>query len=160
MSMNVTNLHAAPGSRKKSRRLGRGHGSGRGKTAGKGTKGQKARAGGGVPAHFQGGTLGLVHGLPQKRGVHFRGPYYKVRPEAINVGALEAFEPNTVVTKEILVAAGLVDKGAKAVKILGAGDLTKPLTIQANAFSEGARQKIEQAGGTVVQVGEPKAQES
>jgi large subunit ribosomal protein L15 len=160
MSMNVTNLHAAPGSRKTSKRLGRGHGSGRGKTAGKGTKGQKARAGGGVPAHFQGGTLGLIHGLPQKRGIHFRGPYYKARPTAINVGDLERFEPNSVINQEGLVAAGLVDKGAKALKILGAGNLTKPLTVQANAFSEGARQKIEQAGGTAVQVGEPTSQES
>lgn len=160
MSMNVTNLHAAPGSRKTSKRLGRGHGSGRGKTSGKGTKGQNARAGGGVPAHFQGGTLGLVHGLPQKRGIHFRGPYNKVRPVAVNVGDLEQFEPNAVVDKKTLVAVGKVDKGAKALKILGAGELTKPLTVQANAFSEGARQKIEQAGGTVVQVGEPKAQES
>jgi len=160
MSMNVTNLHATPGSRKTSKRLGRGHGSGRGKTAGRGTKGQNARAGGGVPAHFQGGTLGLVHGLPQKRGIHFRGPYNKVRPTAINVSALEQFEPNAIVGKEILVAAGLVDRDARAVKILGAGELTKPLTVQANAFSEGARQKIEQAGGTAVQVGEPKSQES
>ena len=160
MSMSVTSLHAAPGSRKARRRLGRGHGSGRGKTAGKGTKGQKARAGGGVPAHFQGGTLGLVHGLPQKRGIHFRGPFGKVRPEAVNVGALEQFEANAVVDQAALAAAGLVDKSARAVKILGDGELTKPLTVQADAFSEGARQKIEQAGGTVVQVGGPKSQES
>lgn len=160
MSMNVSSLHAAPGSRKERRRVGRGHGSGRGKTAGKGTKGQKARAGGGVPAHFQGGTLGLVHGLPQKRGIHFRGPYGKVRPTAINVGDLEQFEPTSVVNLESLIAAGLVDDGAKALKILGAGDLTKPLTVEADAFSEGARQKIDQAGGTAVQVGEPTSQES
>jgi len=160
MSMSVTNLHATPGSRKSRRRLGRGHGSGRGKTAGKGTKGQKARAGGGVPAHFQGGTLGLIHGLPQKRGIHFRGPFGKVRPEAVNVADLEQFESNAVIDQATLVAAGLVDKKAKAVKILGAGELTKPLTVEAHAFSEGARQKIEQAGGTVVQVGGSKSQES
>ncbi|HEX5415678.1 MAG TPA: 50S ribosomal protein L15 [Chloroflexota bacterium] len=159
--MDVTNLHAAPGSRKKSRRVGRGHGSGRGKTAGKGTKGQKARAGGGVPAHFQGGTLGLVHGLPMKRGIHFRGPYGKVRPEAINVAALEKFAPNSVVNLESLIGAGLIDNAARAVKILGEGELTRPLTVEATAFSESARQKIEQAGGTAVQVGgEPKSQES
>lgn len=160
MSMSLQSLRSPAGARKSRRRLGRGPGSGRGKTAGKGTKGQKARAGVSIPAYFQGGSLGLVHGLPTKRGTHFRKVPGKIRPETVNVGALERFAPGTTINRESLIAARLIDSGARLVKILGEGTLTKPLIVEADAFSEGAKQKIEQSGGNVIIVGHSAAQES
>lgn len=160
MSMNLGSLSPAAGSRKKSRRLGRGHGSGRGKTAGKGTKGQKARAGASIPAYFQGGSLGLVHGLPTKRGTHFRQAPGKVRPATVNLRDLEQFTAGSTINRNILIAAGLIDNGARSVKILGEGALLHPLTVEADAFSEGAKQKIEQSGGTAIVIGHSTAQES
>lgn len=149
--MNLSNLHPTPGSRSKKRRVGRGHGSGRGKTAGRGTKGQKARAGGGVPPYFGGGQNAYA-GMPVKRGLHNKQPR-RIRPVEVNVGALAAFESGAVVNHEALARAGLIGRHDRLVKILGDGELKRPLTIEATHFSAGARTKIEAAGGQVVVVG-------
>ena len=125
-------------------RRGRGHGSGNGKTAGKGHKGQKARSGAPRPG-FEGGQMPLYRRLP-KRG--FNCPSSK-EIVGINVSALECFENDTVVSVDTLIAVGIVKNPKDGVKILGNGELTKKLTVQANAFSEGAKAKIEALGGTV-----------
>jgi len=161
MSMNLSDLHAAAGSRPKRRRLGRGHGSGRGKTAGKGTKGQKARAGGGVPGYFEGGQNALVHRMPTKRGLHFHTTpnKEKSRPAAVNLRQLSRFEAGQTVDLETLVAANIVNKSTRRVKILADGELTHPLTIVAHQFSTGAKTKIEAVGGQVVVVEPSSAEE-
>lgn len=160
MSMNLSDLHAAPGSRKDRKRLGRGHGSGRGKTAGRGTKGQKARAGGHVPNYFEGGQNALVHRMPTKRGERFRIPQNRPRPEAINVRDLGRFEAGTTVDRTVLQTAGLVDDRARMVKILGTGELSHALVVRAEFFSAGAKAKIEAAGGQAIVVGAAVAEEA
>ncbi|MGH2458912.1 MAG: 50S ribosomal protein L15 [Chloroflexota bacterium] len=152
MSMNLNELHAAPASRRAHRRLGRGHGSGRGKTAGRGTKGQKARAGGGVPGYFEGGQNALVHRMPVKRGLHFRSVPNKVKPVTVNLRQLSRFAANQTVDLDALVAANLIQKSARKVKVLSDGELSQPLTVAAHYFSASARAKIEAAGGRAVQV--------
>jgi large subunit ribosomal protein L15 len=159
MSMNLSDLHPTPGSRPSRRRLGRGHGSGRGKTAGKGTKGQKARAGGHVPNYFEGGQNSLVHRMPTKRGERFRTPQHKPRAAIVNVRDLIRFEAGALVDRAVLQAAGLVDERARFVKILGEGDLDRVLVVQAEHFSAGAKTKIEAAGGQAVVVGAPVTEE-
>ena len=124
-------------------RRGRGHGSGNGKTAGKGHKGQKARSGGGKRPGFEGGQMPLYRRIP-KRGFTNRNT---VEIVGINVSALERFDNDAVVTVETLVEAGIVKNPRDGVKILGNGELTKKLTVQANAFSAGAAAKIEALGG-------------
>jgi large subunit ribosomal protein L15 len=151
MSMNLSDLHATPGSRRAHRRLGRGHGSGRGKTAGRGTKGQKARAGGGVPAYFEGGQNALVHRMPTKRGVHFKS-VPRERPATVNLRQMSKFAAGQTVDLAAMIAANLVDKSARRVKVLGDGELPHPLTVAAHEFSASARSKIEAAGGKVVLV--------
>ncbi len=150
--MDLHELRAAPGARKESRRLGRGHGSGRGKTAGRGTKGQQARAGRHVRPGFEGGGLPMIMRLPFKRGIGFFNPnpttYYTV-----NVRQLSRFEPGAEVTVAELAEAGLVPAGVRRVKILGDGDLDRALTVRAHAFSAGARTKLEAAGGQAIVVG-------
>ena len=142
--MNLSNLQPAEGSKHSDNfRRGRGHGSGNGKTAGKGHKGQKARSGGTRPG-FEGGQMPLYRRLP-KRGFTNRNTLEIV---GINVSALEAFEAGSEVTVETLVEAGIVKNVRDGVKILGNGNLTKKLTVKANAFSEGAKEKIEAVGGT------------
>lgn len=124
-------------------RRGRGHGSGNGKTAGKGHKGQKARSG--APRiGFEGGQMPLYRRLP-KRGFTNRNSKVIV---GINVDALERFEADSVVTVETLLEAGVIKNPRDGVKILGNGELTKKLTVKVNAFSEGAKAKIEAVGGT------------
>ena len=141
--MNLSNLHYAEGSRQSDNiRRGRGHGSGNGKTAGKGHKGQKARSGAPRPG-FEGGQMPLYRRLP-KRGFKCRNSKEIV---GINVSALERFENDSVVTIETLLEAGIVKNTRDGVKILGNGELTKKLTVQANAFSAGAVEKIEALGG-------------
>ena len=141
--MNLSNLHFAEGSRLSDNfRRGRGHGSGNGKTAGKGHKGQKARSGAPRPG-FEGGQMPLYRRLP-KRGFTNRNSKDIV---AINLGALEVFENDTVVSVETLIAQGIVKNPRDGVKILGNGTLTKKLTVQANAFSASAVEKIEALGG-------------
>ena len=141
--MNLSNLHYAEGSRLSDNfRRGRGHGSGNGKTAGKGHKGQKARSGAPRPG-FEGGQMPLYRRLP-KRGFTNRNSKEIV---AINLSALEVFENEAVVSVETLIEAGIVKNPRDGVKILGNGALTKKLTVQANAFSASAVEKIEALGG-------------
>ncbi len=141
--MNLSNLHYAEGSKQSDNfRRGRGHGSGNGKTAGKGHKGQKARSGAPRPG-FEGGQMPLYRRLP-KRGFTNRNSKEIV---AINLSALEVFENEAVVSVETLIEAGIVKNPRDGVKILGNGTLTKKLTVQANAFSASAVEKIEALGG-------------
>ena len=141
--MKLHELSPAPGSVKDVKRIGRGHGSGNGKTAGKGHKGQKARAGRGIRAGFEGGQMPLHRRIP-KRGFNniFATPYV-----AINVAALNRFEDGAVVNTESLLEAGIIKKAPYGVKILGNGKIEKKLTVQVAAFSESAKAKIEAAGG-------------
>lgn len=142
--MELSNLKPAEGSKHSDNfRRGRGHGSGNGKTAGKGHKGQKARSGSPRPG-FEGGQMPLYRRIP-KRGFTNRNTKEIV---GINVSALEVFENGTVVTVEVLKETGIVKNPRDGVKILGNGELTKKLTVKVNAFSEGAKQKIEALGGT------------
>ena len=141
--MNLSELRPAEGSKHSDNfRRGRGHGSGNGKTAGKGHKGQKARSGAPRPG-FEGGQMPLYRRIP-KRGFTNRNTKEIV---AINLGALEVFENDTVVSVETLIEAGIVKNPRDGVKILGNGELTKKLTVQANAFSASAAAKIEANGG-------------
>lgn len=135
-------LRAAEGARKKSKRKGRGEGSGKGKTAGRGTKGTKAR--GEVHLFFEGGQMPIARRLPKLKG--FTPPNQKIYG-AINVGDLEQLEQSEI-GPEDLHSAGLVHKRDKLIKVLGNGDLSKKLTVRAHAFSGSARTKIEGAGGT------------
>ena len=144
--MNIQSLSPAPNSTYKVKRLGRGTGSGHGKTAGKGHKGQNARSGGGVRPGFEGGQMPLVRRLP-KRG--FTNNWKKVYT-TINVSELNKLEPNTIVTAEMLKATGKISKiGEYGLKVIGNGEITIPLTVKANKFSESAIQKIQKAGGTI-----------
>ena len=141
--MDLSNLRPAEGSKHSDNfRRGRGHGSGNGKTAGKGHKGQKARSGGTRPG-FEGGQMPLYRRIP-KRGFTNRNTKEIV---GINVSALKIFENDTVVSVETLIEAGIVKNPRDGVKILGNGELTKKLTVQANAFSASAAAKIESLGG-------------
>ena len=141
--MDLSNLRPAEGSKHSDNfRRGRGHGSGNGKTAGKGHKGQKARSGGTRPG-FEGGQMPLYRRIP-KRGFTNRNTKEIV---GINVSALEVFENDTVVSVETLIEAGIVKNPRDGAKILGNGELTKKLTVQANAFSASAAAKIESLGG-------------
>ena len=141
--MDLSNLKPAAGSVHSGNfRRGRGHGSGNGKTAGKGHKGQKARSG--APRiGFEGGQMPLYRRLP-KRGFTNRN---SLEIEAINLGALERFENDTVVTIDMMIEAGIVKSVKDGVKVLGNGTFTKKLTVQAHAFSESAKTKIEELGG-------------
>ena len=130
---------------KNRKRIGRGPGSGNGKTAGKGHKGQNARSGGGVRPGFEGGQLPLYRRL-SKRG--FNNYNFRTVYATVNVSDLERFDEGTEVTVELLKNAGLVNKELDGVKILGNGELSKKLTVKANKFSETAKQKIENVGGT------------
>ena len=142
--MNLSNLHPAAGSKHSDAfRVGRGHGSGNGKTAGKGHKGQKARSGGQVRVGFEGGQMPLYRRIP-KRGFNCINTKKII---GINVSDLERFEADSVVTIDVLKEAGLVKNSFDGVKILGNGELSKKLTVQVNAFSKGAVAKIEAAGG-------------
>ena len=142
--MNLSNLHPAEGSKHSdSFRRGRGHGSGNGKTAGKGHKGQKARSGAPRPG-FEGGQMPLYRRIP-KRGFTNRNSKTIV---GINVSALERVDNEAVVTVETLLESGVIKNPRDGVKILGNGELTKKLTVKVNAFSEGAKSKIEALGGT------------
>ena len=141
--MDLSNLKPAEGSRQSDNfRRGRGHGSGNGKTAGNGHKGQKARSGATRPG-FEGGQMPLYRRLP-KRGFTNRNT---LDIEAINVSALERFDNDTEVTIDTLIETGIIKSAKDGVKILGNGELTKKLTVKANAFSEGAKAKIEAVGG-------------
>ncbi|MCC6176732.1 MAG: 50S ribosomal protein L15 [Chloroflexi bacterium] len=143
--MRLHELAPPKGAHTKRRRIGRGLGSGRGTTAGKGTKGQKARAGGGVAPYFEGGQLPLVRKLPYRRGFT---PLARVEYRPINLAALARFAAGSTVDVAALVGAGLLKNDREKAKILGVGEIDRPLTITAHRFSATARQKIEAAGGT------------
>ena len=141
--MNLHELQPAAGSTTAAKRLGRGVGSGLGKTSGKGHKGAKARSGGGKRPGFEGGQMPLYRRVPKKG---FPNPF-RVEYATVNVGALEVFEDGATVTVEDLKKAGLVKKTLDGVKVLGNGDLTKKLTVEAAKFTETAKNKIEALGG-------------
>ena len=141
--MKLHELAPAPGANTESYRRGRGHGSGNGKTAGKGHKGQKARSGGSIRPGFEGGQMPLQRQIPKRGSKNIFAKEYAI----VNVGDLEIFENGTVVNGEALVAAGLLKKTLDGVKVLGNGELTKQLTVEVAAFSESAKQKIEEVGG-------------
>ncbi|MYA28847.1 MAG: 50S ribosomal protein L15 [Nitrospira sp. SB0672_bin_25] len=145
--MKLHQLQPAPGSRKSKKRLGRGPGSGLGKTAGKGHKGMLARSGRANVAGFEGGQMPLARRLP-KRGFHnpFRTEY-----AVVNLKTLAALDQN--VTPQVLYEKRIVKKQSKPIKILGVGELDKPMTIEAHKFSQSALRKIEQAGGQAKVIG-------
>jgi len=144
--MRIHELKPAKGSRRESTRIGRGHGSGKVKTGGKGTKGQNARAGGGVPPYFEGGQLPLRRKLPYRRG--FTNPF-RVEAREVNVRDLSGFPAGSTVGPEEFETMGILRGKKGPVKVLGEGDLSVKLTVRAHKFSAGARQKIEAAGGTI-----------
>jgi large subunit ribosomal protein L15 len=164
--MKLHDLRPAEGSRKERTRVGRGIAAGKGKTAGRGTKGQKARAGGGIPPWFEGGQTPLHMRIPKLRGFKNR---FKIEYEVVNIGAIAAavergaFEveaapgakgkaksqPQITINQDILRAVGLVRTLNKPLKILGNGELSAPLFVVADAFTASARAKIEAAGGSV-----------
>ena len=141
--MKLNQLTATPGATKERNRIGRGYGAGTGKTAGKGHKGQKARAGHGMRPGFEGGQMPMQRRMP-KRG--FNNIFAK-EIVSINVGALNKFEDGAAVDAAALIQAGIVKKSCDGIKILSNGQLQKKLTVKANAFSQAAKEKIEAAGG-------------
>ncbi len=143
--MKLHDLRPNPGSKQKRKRVGRGISAGQGKTAGRGTKGQNARSGGGKGPYFEGGQLPLARRLPFKRGfTNINKIYY--RP--VNVGSLAVLESGAEVTPDVLVDMGLMRKSSEPVVILGDGDLDIALLVKAHRFSASAIAKIEAAGGT------------
>ena len=148
--MRLDELQPAPGSKKQKDRKGRGIAAGQGKTAGRGTKGQRARAGRGIHPYFEGGQLPLVRRLPHLRGFTniFREEFEVVNLDTLN----EAFEANASVTPESMAEQGLVKKAAR-VKVLGRGEIGKALQVSAHAFSDSAKTKIAAAGGSVTELG-------
>ncbi|MBS5872857.1 MAG: 50S ribosomal protein L15 [Clostridiales bacterium] len=142
--MKLHELSPAAGSKREVKRIGRGAGSGQGKTAGKGHKGQKARAGRGMRPGFEGGQMPLQRRVPKRGFVNIFGKEFSI----VNVSALDqSFEDGAVVDIDALIEKGLVKKVLDGVKILGNGEISKKLTVQVNAYSEAAKQKIEAAGG-------------
>ena len=141
--MELHNLAPVAGSTQVGKRKGRGHGSGNGKTGGRGHTGQKARSGGKVRAGFEGGQMPLARRVP-KRG--FNNIYAKPLT-AVNVSVLNRFEDGAVVDAAALIEAGIIDSCPNGLKVLSNGTLTKNVTVKAAAFSDSAKEKIEQAGG-------------
>lgn len=152
--MKHNELVAPNGARKDRKRVGRGYSSGHGKTAGRGQKGQNSRAGGKVRVGFEGGQSPLILRMPYKRGFT---NHAKTQYEIVNLGDLERVGVPSEVTPEVLVSLGLVDMRQSAtyelrVKLLGNGEVTRPLTVQVHRASASARAKIEAAGGTLVEI--------
>ena len=141
--MKLHELQPAAGSTTAAKRLGRGVGSGLGKTSGKGHKGAKARSGGGKRPGFEGGQMPLYRRVPKKGFTNA----FRVEYATVNVGSLDIFEDGATVTVECLKKAGLIKKTLDGVKILGNGELTKKLTVEAAKFTETAKNKIEALGG-------------
>lgn len=148
--MKLNELSPAPGSKTARKRVGRGDGSGHGTYSGRGCKGQKSRAGYKIRPGFEGGQLPLIKRLPRKRGFT---NIFRVEYSVVNLTDLNIFESGSEVTPEVLVASGLVKSFSYPIKILGNGELDRPLTVEANKFSTSAREKIEAAGGKVKEVG-------
>ncbi len=147
--MRQNELRPAPGSRHAPKRVGRGNSSGHGTYSGRGLKGQKARAGGGVKRGFEGGQLPLVRRMARKRGFT---NVFRVEYEPINVSRLTGFPAGSEVTAETLASAGIIKNAKTPIKVLGDGELKAALTVRAHKFSATARQKIEAAGGKVEEV--------
>ncbi|MCE5322441.1 50S ribosomal protein L15 [bacterium] len=143
--MRLEDLRPAPGSTHKSKRVGRGTGSGQGKTAGKGHKGQKARSGQKPRPGFEGGQTPLHRRLPQRSG--FRNVNRKIYA-IVSLDDLERFDAGTEVTPELLITSGLVGGAMDGIKVLGDGEITKSLTVRAHKFSKSAEEKLKAAGGT------------
>ena len=154
--MQIHELPPAPGSNKPSKRVGRGHGSGNGKTAGKGHKGQKARSGGGVRIGFEGGQMPLARRIPKRGFKNIFAKEYTI----VNVGTLnEKFEANDVVDAATLFEKGIVKQVAKdGIKVLGDGELTKALVVDVAKLTASAKAKIEAAGGKVIEKDGEKAE--
>lgn len=144
--MKLHDLQPAPGSKKRRKRVGRGIAAGQGKTAGRGTKGQGARTGGGKGPYFEGGQLPLVRRLPVKRGFT---NIWRVEYAEVNLDRLDQFENGAEVSPATLSDAGIIKSANKPVVILARGDLDRELLVKAHRFSASARAKIEAAGGTV-----------
>ncbi len=142
--MKLDQLKAAPGSKMNPKRKGRGHGSGQGKTAGKGHKGQNARAGGGVRPGFEGGQMPLYRRIP-KRG--FNNKRFAQVYAEVNIGRLNCFDEGTVITGELLKQKGIIDDVKNGLVVLGNGEINKAVTVRAYKFSKAASAKIEAAGG-------------
>ena len=141
--MKLNELRPAEGSAKAAWRKGRGAGSGNGKTAGKGHKGQNARSGGGVRPGFEGGQIPLYRRLPKRGFNNIFAKHYAI----VNVNALDVFENGAVVNAETLIEKGIIKKALDGVKVLGRGEVTKKVTVQAAIFSASAKEKIESVGG-------------
>lgn len=146
MPLTLDDLRPAEGSNKSKRRLGRGHGSGRGKTAGRGTKGQNSRSGGGVRIGFEGGQLPIQRRMPYKRGFT---NIWKTEWETVNLGRIAELEITGPITPDVLAEIGLIRGTKFPVKILAHGEITTPLVVHAHAFSKSAQSAIEAAGGSV-----------
>jgi len=149
--MKLSDLRPAPGSHKREKRLGRGHGSGRGKTAGRGTKGQKARTGGTIHRAFNGGQTRLSKRLPFLRGLGNSNIPFRDVYSIVNLNELSELEAGSLVSPEFLVETGHLTnaQGKGLLKVLGEGEIEHALTVKAHKFSASARAKIEAAGGTV-----------
>jgi large subunit ribosomal protein L15 len=145
MPLTLDDLRGGAGSHQERKRLGRGHGSGKGKTAGRGTKGQKARSGRGVGRGFEGGQLPIQQRLPYKRGFTniYRTPW-----EIVNLSRLETLTVDGPITPDVLYAAGIIKGAEYPVKILAGGELTRAIEVHAHAFSEAAKAAVEERGGT------------
>ena len=146
--MRLQDLKPNEGSKQKRKRIGRGHGSGSGKTSGRGVKGQISRNGGGVRLYLQGGNLPFFRKLPFMRGEGF-SPLNRVRYAEVNLDALHGFAAGAEVTPESLAEAGVLKDKNKPIKIMGRGDVNVALKIKVHKVTDGARQKIEKAGGSV-----------
>lgn len=146
MPLTLDDLRPNPGARQDRTRVGRGHGSGKGKTAGRGTKGQKARSHAGVGRGFEGGQLPIQQRMPYKRGFT---NIYKTQWEIVNLSRLAELDVDGPVTPEVLYARGVTRGLEFPVKILAHGELTRPVEVHAHAFSAAAKEQIEAAGGSV-----------
>jgi large subunit ribosomal protein L15 len=146
--MNLATLKPPAGSRKKRKRIGRGDGSGHGGTSGKGHKGQNARSGHSVRPNFEGGQMPLSRRLPK---VGFKNPMRRIIA-TVNIEQLKRFPEGSLVDRETLLTVGLVKRSADGIKVLGNGEINYPLSLKVDLISRGARQKIEAAGGTIVEV--------
>jgi large subunit ribosomal protein L15 len=147
--MKLHELRSPEGARRNKKRVARGTASGHGKTAGRGMKGQKARAGGSIPPYFEGGQLPLSRRLPHKSGFT---NIFKVRYSLVNLDRLSEFRQGSSIDPEAMAAAGLIKSSNGLVKVLGRGELKHALTIAAHKFSASAKQKIEAAGGKAVEL--------
>jgi large subunit ribosomal protein L15 len=144
MTIGQHTLKPAPGTKHSRKRVGRGDGSGHGTYSGRGLKGQKSRAGGGTRLGFEGGQTPIIKRLPRKRGFF---NVFKDEYTVVNVGRLSVFAADTEITPQSLLEAGLIKSVKQPVKILGDGEIDRPLVVKANKFSSAAKAKIEAAGG-------------